>query len=109
MKKIILPALLALASLAAHAQTPCPAAGAVVSIGLGSTVTSGVEITSNTTWTSNNIYLLDGFVYVNSDVTLTIQPGTIIKGSLPNKGALIIRQGGVLIADGTPTQPIVFT
>ena len=109
MKKIILPALLALASLAAHAQTPCPAAGAVISIGLGSTVTSGVEITSNTTWTSNNIYLLDGFVYVNSGVTLTIQPGTIIKGSLPNKGALIIRQGGMLIADGTPTQPIVFT
>ena len=109
MKKIILPALLALASLAAHAQTPCPAAGAVVSIGLGSTVTSGVEITSNTTWTNNNIYLLDGFVYVNSGATLTIQPGTIIKGSLPNKGALIIRQGGVLIANGTATQPIVFT
>jgi hypothetical protein len=81
----------------------------MVSIGLGSTVTSGVEITTNTTWTNNNIYYLDGFVYVNSGVTLTIEPGTIIKGSLANKGALIIRQGGKLIADGTATQPIVFT
>lgn len=109
MKKILLPVLLALASLTAQAQTPCGPAGPVVTVGLGSTVTSGVEITTNTTWTNNNIYLLDGFVYVNSGVTLTIQPGTLIKGSLANKGALIIRQGGVLIADGTPTQPIVFT
>jgi hypothetical protein len=109
MKKLLLPVLLALTSLAAHAQTACPAAGTVVSIGLGSTVTSGVEITTNTTWTNNNIYYLDGFVYVNSGATLTIQPGTIIKGSLANKGALIIRQGGRLVADGTPTQPIVFT
>lgn len=109
MKKLILPVLLAVASLTAQAQTPCPAAGNVISVGLGSTVTSGVEITTNTTWTSNNIYLLDGFVYVNSGVTLTIQPGTIIKGSLANKGALIVRQGGQLIADGTAAQPIVFT
>ncbi|SFQ25145.1 T9SS type A sorting domain-containing protein [Hymenobacter arizonensis] len=109
MKKLLLPALLAFASLAAQAQTPCPAAGAVVSVGTGTSAVAGFEITSNTTWTSNNIYLLNGFVYVNSGVTLTIQPGTIIKGSLPNKGALIIRQGGMLMAEGTPTQPIVFT
>jgi hypothetical protein len=78
-------------------------------VGTGTSAPAGFEITSNTTWTSNNIYLLNGFVYVNSGVTLTIQPGTIIKGSLANKGALIIRQGGMLMAEGTPTQPIVFT
>lgn len=108
MKKLLLPALLALATLTAHAQT-CPAPGAVVAVGTGTTSTAGFEITSNTTWTRNNIYLLDGFVYVNSGVTLTIESGTIIKGSLANKGALVIRQGGMINAVGTPTQPIVFT
>jgi hypothetical protein len=109
MKKILLPALFAVASLTAQAQTVCPAAPAVVSVGTGTTSTAGFEITTNTTWTRNNIYLLNGFVYVNSGVTLTIEPGTIIKGDLANKGALVIRQGGRIMAEGTATQPIVFT
>lgn len=67
------------------------------------------NITANETWTNNNIYLLNGFVYVKSGVTLTIQAGTIIKGSFANKGSLIIERGGKLIADGTASMPIVFT
>ena len=114
MKKLLLPVLLALATaaapLAAHAQTTCPATAAnVVLVGTGSPAKTGFEITQNTTWTRNNIYLLNSAVYVNSGVTLTIEAGTIIKGDLTNQGALIIRQGGKLNAIGTPTQPIVFT
>jgi hypothetical protein len=67
------------------------------------------EITSNTTWTNANIYILDGFVYVRDGATLTIQPGTIIKGDFASKGSLIIERGARIIADGTPEQPIVFT
>jgi hypothetical protein len=67
------------------------------------------HITSSTTWTSNNVYKLDGWVYVDNGVTLTIQPGTVIRGDATNKGALIIERGGKLIANGTATQPIVFT
>lgn len=67
------------------------------------------DITSNTTWTSGNVYLLDGWVYVKSGATLTIQPGTIIRGSKTNQGALIIEKGGKLEANGTASQPIVFT
>ncbi|MFH1119328.1 MAG: hypothetical protein V1775_05855 [Bacteroidota bacterium] len=67
------------------------------------------HITANQTWTSGNTYLLDGWVYVDNAVTLTIQPGTIIRGSKVNQGALIIERGGKLIADGTADQPIVFT
>jgi len=67
------------------------------------------HITTNTTWTSNNTYLLNGWVYVDAGVTLTIQPGTIIRGDLTNQGALIIERGGKLIAEGTAAQPIVFT
>ncbi len=65
------------------------------------------DITSNTTWTSNNIYTLTGgFVYVTNNSTLTIEPGTIIKGNL---AALVITRGSKLMAQGTQTQPIVFT
>lgn len=67
------------------------------------------SITSNTTWTSDKKYLLKGFVYVEDGATLTIQAGTIIKGDKPTKGSLIIKRGAKLIADGTTSQPIVFT
>ena len=115
MKKILLSAMCALATasaipLAAQAQTTCPGtASNVVSVGINSPSKSGFEITQNTTWTRNNIYLLTSAVYVNSGVTLTIESGTIVKGDFTNQGALIIRQGGKLNAVGTATQPIVFT
>ena len=66
-------------------------------------------ISSNTTWTKDNIYLLSGFVYVNNGATLTIEPGTLIKGDKFTKGALIVSRGAKLMADGTVTEPIVFT
>ncbi len=65
------------------------------------------NITTNTTWTNNNIYLLQGgCLYVTNNATLTIEPGTIIKG---DQAALIVQRGSKIIADGTPEQPIVFT
>ncbi|MBX7050850.1 MAG: T9SS type A sorting domain-containing protein [Flavobacteriales bacterium] len=67
------------------------------------------EIASNTTWTNDNIYLLDGWVYVRNGATLTIEPGTIIKGDFTTKGSLIIERGAMIMAEGTAEQPIVFT
>ncbi len=67
------------------------------------------DITTNTTWTNNNIYILNGWVYVKAGATLTIEPGTIIKGDFVAKGALIIERDADIIANGTPEQPIVFT
>ncbi len=70
-------------------------------------VTVSGDITTNTTWTKNNIYLLTGgFVYVTGNSTLTIEAGTLIKGS---GAALVITRGSKIIADGTQTEPIVFT
>jgi len=78
-------------------------------------------ITANTTWTSDKIYLLKGFVRVGNDAdvavipaknsgpTLTIQPGTVIYGDKGTKGTLIIQRGAKIIAEGTSTNPIVFT
>ena len=54
-------------------------------------------------------YLLKGWVYIANGATLTIEPGTVIKGDKQTKAALIAERGGKLIAQGTPTEPIVFT
>ena len=74
-----------------------------------SVITVSGDITSNTSWTNNNIYLLTGFVYVTNNAELTIQEGTIIKGDKASKGSLIITRGAKIWADGTESQPIVFT
>ncbi|MDQ3141368.1 MAG: T9SS type A sorting domain-containing protein [Bacteroidota bacterium] len=73
------------------------------------TITVSGEITTNTTWTKNNTYLLQGFVYVEDGATLTIEPGTTIKGDKASKGALIVTRSGKITAEGTADQPIVFT
>jgi len=71
---------------------------------------SGAVITTNTTWTKNNVYILNGLVYVKQGVTLTIQPGTVIYGgNQATNSSLVITKGAKLIAIGTPTEPIVFT
>ncbi|MDJ1503386.1 IPT/TIG domain-containing protein [Xanthocytophaga agilis] len=67
------------------------------------------EIKSSRTWSSDSIYLLKGFVYVTDGVTLTIEPGTLIKGDKESKGALVIEKGAKLMAEGTAQNPIVFT
>ncbi|MDO8367862.1 MAG: T9SS type A sorting domain-containing protein [Saprospiraceae bacterium] len=67
------------------------------------------NVTTNTTWTKNNVYLMQGFIYVKNGATLTIEAGTVIKGDKTTKGALIVTRGAKLIADGTPSEPIVFT
>ncbi len=70
------------------------------------------EITANETWTADHIYTLDGKVIVNSGVTLTINPGALIKatgGQGTAASALIVAQGGKINAVGTPSMPIIFT
>jgi hypothetical protein len=67
------------------------------------------NISTNTLWTSGNVYLLDGFVYVTSGATLTIQAGTVIRGDKVNKGTIIVEKGGKIDAQGTASNPIVFT
>jgi hypothetical protein len=82
---------------------------AFASVFAQNTITVSGEITTNTTWTNDNVYLLSGFVYVEDGATLTIQPGTVIKGDKATKGTLIVTRTGKIIADGSASQPIVFT
>lgn len=74
------------------------------------------RIITNQTWTAANEYWLDGVITVGSGVTLTIQPGTVIRGmnalttgSDYRPGMLVIERGGKLMANGTAANPIVFT
>ena len=70
-------------------------------------LTLSSDITTNTTLSGT--VLLQNKVYVTNGATLTILPGTIIRGDLSTQGTLIITKGCKIIADGTETQPIVFT
>jgi hypothetical protein len=65
----------------------------------------GLHITTDETW--SGVIKLDGWVYVDPGATLTILPGTIIRGT--NKSILTITPGAKIMAAGTRTQPIVFT
>lgn len=70
------------------------------------------SITGTETWTSDNIYQLNQKVVVQDGATLTIQPGTIIKGSSGTgslASALVVARGGKLMAEGTASQPIIMT
>lgn len=70
------------------------------------------NITTNTTWKKGEVYILASRVVVEDGATLTIEPGTIIKGQAgtgANATALIIARGGKLMAEGTAAEPIIFT
>ena len=54
-------------------------------------------------------YLLKGWVYIADGAELTIEPGTVIRGDKQTKASLTAERGGKLIAQGTASEPIVFT
>lgn len=82
------------------------------------TVTGGAngiehpEQGDDVTWTADRTWILDGLVFVNDGQTLTIEPGTVIKGK-PGDGreasALVVARGGTIEADGTAAKPIIMT
>ncbi len=77
--------------------------------------TYGGELTAGANLTCQNNYVLDVKIYIPSGQTLTIAPGTVIKGrdnaaQGPSfASALVIERGGKIIAPGTASCPIVFT
>jgi hypothetical protein len=83
---------------------------------LGNVVTDvnvTADITTNTTWTADNAYILDKSIFVKNGATLTIEPGTTILGTknVANNtyGSLIISRNGTIMAEGTAEAPIVMT
>lgn len=103
-------------SVSANGQTAQSAASFTTSI--RPTVEKQLDIRSNQVWKKDTIYILRGLVYIPDQFTLTIEPGTIIKGAAPAQdpvagrnaaGTLVIDRGGKIQAVGTATQPIIFT
>jgi len=74
------------------------------------------NLVEDVTWSSDFVYQLDNFVFVDDGETLTIEPGTVIQG-LPGSGSdaasLIVTRGGTIQADGErddgSIDPIIFT
>lgn len=88
----------------------------VLSVGEAPEVPSEIVVTDNisgdVTWSKATTYILGGRITVLPDATLTIEPGTVIKGQAgagANSTVLLVARGGILIADGTAEEPIIFT
>ena len=69
------------------------------------------DITTNTS--ISGVVYLNGFVHVKNNAVLTIAPGTVIRCKMTDAsltpGTLIITRGSKIMAQGTASQPIVFT
>lgn len=75
-------------------------------------VTVSANITENTSWETGKVYILTSRIAVVNGVTLTIQPGVVVKGEAgtgANATALIIARGGKIMAEGNADAPIIFT
>lgn len=87
-------------------------AGNITQISFGFTVSIPVStpvsgaITQNTLWgLANSPYIVMGNITVNSGITLTVEPGVIVKFN----GFYTIEANGIINAQGTMGNPITFT
>ena len=77
------------------------------------------NIVGDTRWNNDTVYILADLLFIESG-TLSIEPGTIIRG-LTNEqagtiatandrpGGLVVSRNAKIIANGTPDRPIIFT
>jgi hypothetical protein len=78
----------------------------------GDNIVVSENIAADATWTSDKIYELAGRITILDGATLTIEPGTVVKGQLgtgANASVLLVARGGKLMAEGTAAAPIIFT
>lgn len=54
-------------------------------------------------------YTLKGYVYVNNRATIRFAAGSVIVSDTIQKGALIVEKNSRVYAEGTATEPIIFT
>lgn len=120
--KIVSSAILAMTAIApSFAQTNvgsacgCPAYASRTHVNLSTLADGAGKLTAaNQVFTCDKVYHLDKKIYVDTLKTLTIAPGTIIKGDIVSTDpalatALVVTRGGKIYANGTAECPIVFT
>lgn len=79
---------------------------------ISGTIVVTSNISGDVVWSANNTYQLGGRIVVLNGSTLTIEKGTVIKGEAgtgANATALLVARGGKIYAEGTATEPIIFT
>lgn len=99
------------------ASCGCPAVASRPTVNLSTLATNGGAgdgelIANNVILDCSKTWILDKKIYVAPGKTLTIQPGTVIKGNTgtaANATALVVEVGGKIFAAGTPECQIVFT
>ena len=97
------------ATVEAGAQSSYSAEASVTTSG-GEPEIIDADITADMTLTADREWILSGFIHVANGAKLTIEPGTIIRGDADILGSsLFILRGAEIDAQGTETQPIVFT
>jgi hypothetical protein len=67
------------------------------------------DISTSTTWTSNNTYNLQDQIYVLPGATLTIQPGTVVASTTGLGGSLAVTRGAQIFVNGTRRNPVIMT
>ena len=90
----------------------------------GAVKVNATVLTKNQRWTRDRVYILANNVIVPNGITLTIEPGTLVRAEIHSRaqgtgteaaltpadpGALVVARGGKLIAAGTADAPIIFT
>jgi hypothetical protein len=108
MKRILIAAALALVAAAGNAGAQCKPE-LVIGPGLAAAPRTPYCQVFNRVLDADTIYVLTGLYYVEPGYTLTIEPGTVIKGNKATGGTLIVTKGAQIFAQGTVQRPIVFT
>ncbi|WP_406683661.1 hypothetical protein N1F78_13345 [Seonamhaeicola sp. MEBiC1930] len=67
------------------------------------------NITEDTKLFKRDTYLLVGSVFITNGATLTIEPGTVILSDYKTKTSLTVSKGSKIMAEGTETDPIIFS
>ncbi len=103
-----LPLSLGLVALAACSDTTDPVPNPCDVTPASCAATLSADVTTSRTLFSDTVYTLSSYVHVTGAGTvLTIQPGTVIKGTTGS--ALFILPGARIEANGTAVAPIVMT
>jgi hypothetical protein len=82
---------------------------AIANMAQAAIVDVSADISTSTTWTSDNTYRLKQQIYVLPGATLTIEAGTLIQTLVADQGSLAVCRGAQIYANGTKTNPIIFT
>ena len=73
-----------------------------------STISTNIDV--SITLSPAHVYLMNTLIHVRNGATLTILPGTILRGFSPSVAAgIVVQRGSKINAEGTACKPIVFT